>query len=456
MIQIGGRSGKRSALELEEKSGAAESLAQSSAHSGRSTQLTVVTYNLYWWNVKQNNRWGALHDRIRGERPFDLVGFQECEDVATTLSGSGLGGFGFFQGPSPNPAPMAWNLEVFTAIGEPASKQVAEDQWGKRWMNWVRLQHKATGTNVLFVNTHGPLNDCGSTVGNNWAEGVRANRQSGDVLFMTGDYNCGSGTQAMQILKGLFKDAVDGGIDQILTSTQVISGGTRAGQPSDHPLVNGLFALPAQSPSPKPSPAPTPSPKPSPAPTPSPQPSPAPAPSPQPAPAPTPGNHYRKVSNVGGWGGWCTCPDGLRYNVGDNFDGCANGPASLACEGGSPGACDKIDDSIRSGMKVTCAVSALPVPKPSPSPQPSTPTPTPENHYRKVDNVGSWGGWCTCPDGQRYKVGDNDDGCGSLACDGGDAGECVQQLDWSRHGMKVTCAAARPSAASPTPCKLNA
>ena len=33
--------------------------------------------------------------------------------------------------------------------------------------------------------------------------------------------------------------------------------------------------------------------------------------------------------------------------------------------------------------------------------------------------VGEGGGSCTCPDGSVYQVGDNGDGCGSLACVGG-------------------------------------
>ena len=41
--------------------------------------------------------------------------------------------------------------------------------------------------------------------------------------------------------------------------------------------------------------------------------------------------------------------------------------------------------------------------------------------------MGSWGGSCTCPDGQIYEVGDvgeQGDGCGKLACYGGEPGVC--------------------------------
>ena len=52
--------------------------------------------------------------------------------------------------------------------------------------------------------------------------------------------------------------------------------------------------------------------------------------------------------------------------------------------------------------------------------------------------TGPWGGMCTCPNGQVYPVGDNNDNCGSLACVGGVAGECHRKEGaWS--GKMVEC-----------------
>merc|ERR1712137_257164 len=65
-------------------------------------------------------------------------------------------------------------------------------------------------------------------------------------------------------------------------------------------------------------------------------------------------NYYRQVSGVGAWGGECTCPDGQSYQVGDHIDACA----SLACEGGTAGTCQRAVDETRRGYKVTCAQSA--------------------------------------------------------------------------------------------------
>merc|ERR1712113_440908 len=55
-----------------------------------------------------------------------------------------------------------------------------------------------------------------------------------------------------------------------------------------------------------------------------------------------------------------------------------------------------------------------------------------------ADGVGVWGGSCTCPDGQVYQVGDNNNDCNSLACIGGEPSTCHKvQGTWSKR--KVEC-----------------
>ena len=53
---------------------------------------------------------------------------------------------------------------------------------------------------------------------------------------------------------------------------------------------------------------------------------------------------------AGGWGGFCTCPNGQRYGVGDNNNNCT----SLACEGGSPSQCSKHVSSEWANKRVVC------------------------------------------------------------------------------------------------------
>ena len=64
--------------------------------------------------------------------------------------------------------------------------------------------------------------------------------------------------------------------------------------------------------------------------------------------------------------------------------------------------------------------------------------PPKENRFETNAGTGGWGGTCTCPDGQQYEVGDEMNGCGSLACTGGTSGTCTRAGGaWSRN--KVTC-----------------
>jgi hypothetical protein len=224
------------------------------AQSISGSAVSVVSYNNYWWNVRQNSRWSSLYSRISSNRA-DLYGFQECNNVQQVLQGSSLGGYQSFQGPFPNPAPLAWKDSVFSRIGGPASIWVAKDQWGDRHMNWVRLRHRASGRTVFFANTHGPLNNCGDSVGARWAQGITSNRQSGDIVIMTGDFNCAVGTAAMRRVLAVVDRGVKHGIDHILTSATGVSGSARDGSPSDHPLIAGTITLGSGGPSPTPAPS---------------------------------------------------------------------------------------------------------------------------------------------------------------------------------------------------------
>ena len=65
----------------------------------------------------------------------------------------------------------------------------------------------------------------------------------------------------------------------------------------------------------------------------------------------------------------------------------------------------------------------------------------PGNWYRPApaeENIGSWGGTCTCPDGQVYEVGDTGN-CASLACEGGWPSSCEREHKVERMGMKASC-----------------
>uniref|UniRef100_A0A7S0NSK8 Uncharacterized protein n=1 Tax=Calcidiscus leptoporus TaxID=127549 RepID=A0A7S0NSK8_9EUKA len=140
--------------------------------------------------------------------------------------------------------------------------------------------------------------------------------------------------------------------------------------------------------------------------------------------------YLAEVPGVGGWGGYCTCPSGKTYPVGDNNDY----GASLACEGGVATEVYKSDDSdwvlMMSKKQVFCAGNRL-----APAARVGTnDKPLLGGISDGALGAGTWGGRCACPNGAVYYVADKNDACGSLACTGGTpVGACTMEPGpWSR------------------------
>lgn len=98
-----------------------------------------------------------------------------------------------------------------------------------------------------------------------------------------------------------------------------------------------------------------------------------------------------------------------------------------------------IEECQKFGLCNNCAALLPPPPTPPPVPR-SNPGAWTDDNYRKKAGIGDWGGKCTCPSGKTYDVGDNDNECASLACEGGTAGQCSEKgIPPSRYGWAVTC-----------------
>ena len=124
--------------------------------------------------------------------------------------------------------------------------------------------------------------------------------------------------------------------------------------------------------------------------------------------------------------------------------------------GSCSGGCDhprggNIQEQCKAGCDYSASTpTATPPPRPAPPPPTGctsgtttniTTTAVAVNVYEKRPGVGGWGGQCTCPDGQVYDVGDNNDNCASLACVGGVSSACSSGgIQASAQGMAVTCA----------------
>jgi hypothetical protein len=138
----------------------------------------------------------------------------------------------------------------------------------------------------------------------------------------------------------------------------------------------------------------------------------------------------------GGWGGFCTCPNGQRYGVGDNNDACE----SLACVDGIPSKCNRFVAEEWAGKRVVCG-STTTKEEAETAAQNASDYTTSSFLPDDVQPVGGggWGGFCTCPNGQRYGVGDNNDNCESLACEGGMQSPCNKFVSDEWALRKVVC-----------------
>ena len=144
-------------------------------------------------------------------------------------------------------------VESTTSVRGGLFRNVVQDKWGDRLMNWVRLREKATNTSIFFANTHGPLDQCGGDAGSkaasNYQGAIDKHKQPEDKVVFTGDFNCGSMDETMMTLgQGLFNAATDqsfNGADHVLVSPGVNLCGysSTGGFPSDHQFLKMHLSL---------------------------------------------------------------------------------------------------------------------------------------------------------------------------------------------------------------------
>lgn len=210
--------------------------------TGPPTQLTVLTYNLFWWNLFDKGQAGELH-AYRGTtgntgtqhlaqiaRDADIMAFQECMDLKWTLNRAGFEGlFRIFEGAQE--ICMAFREERWSLLGR-GQTSVAEDKptsyWRKRDVQWLRLEHQDTKQPVFFMNHHGPLplNSGGVCGGRATAANLltvaSANSWPGDVVVLVGDFNAGPRSETVrsldQVLHKAFSGYKQGGIDHVFTN----------------------------------------------------------------------------------------------------------------------------------------------------------------------------------------------------------------------------------------------
>lgn len=230
-------------------------------HGSKNLDVNVLTYNLFWWFLF-GVRKGA--DRMAGKlvakkAPWDLMGFQECDDVKRIVADSGmLHTHDFYRGT--HAVSNAWDKHSWHPIKN-GHTEVAEDhrsQWyGRRAVVWSRLQHKRTGKIVFFMNFHGPLPVGGDGGGFCGAEAsaynilkvIGDNARQGDCVIMVGDCNAVRNSKFLNTLgKHLthqYQGRSFGGVDNFYTNgcAQLVSSRNLGNGGSDHDALGATFKI---------------------------------------------------------------------------------------------------------------------------------------------------------------------------------------------------------------------
>jgi len=230
--------------------------------TGASTNLKVLAYNLFWWNLfgkRHGNGQSAGRKIAETSSPeqYDLMGFQECDDASRVLGDArdrGLSGdYGLINGG--RALAIAWRKSRFTWIAE-GKADVGEDHssqyYGKRAAQWVRLRHR-DGQVVFFLNHHGPLpvsksGGCtGSATAYNILKLIATNAHVGDVIVVVGDFNAQAHSSRIQVLDSylnrVFTGDSMGGVDHIFSNCAASNTANLGSGGSDHDALSAVFTI---------------------------------------------------------------------------------------------------------------------------------------------------------------------------------------------------------------------
>eukprot|EP00439_Symbiodinium_sp_Y106_P001264 s4770_g1.t1 len=229
--------------------------------AGASLEIKVLSYNLFWWHLfkVEHGRGDSAGHLIQDTStpPYDVMGFQECEDPVQVLGHVGLlEQYEAFQGN--HAICVAYRKAAWSLLGH-GEADVAQDMrteyYGTRGTQWIRLEHKDTKRKLLFVNHHGPLSVnsgglCGGKATAHKILQVMARfGQVGDTLVLVGDFNANAASRTLQAmwphLHHVYNSQSFGGVDNIfanlasqddvVSTTDLGSGG------SDHHAISAVI-----------------------------------------------------------------------------------------------------------------------------------------------------------------------------------------------------------------------
>jgi len=225
-----------------------------------------LAYNLFWWNLFGKHGGGErsagkLIARTGGDEKYDMMGFQECEDVWRVLRDAGLNEQEYAAIDGGRAIAMAYRRTRWELL-EQGVRDVGEDSqqqyYGKRAAMWARLRSLDEDKTVFFVNHHGPLKvsqtgGCtGSATALNIMKMIGEHARSRDVIILVGDFNAAIGsTRARELelrLHRVHSGYFAGGVDHVFSNCGERAEGETLAKgdswyKSDHNALSAEFAI---------------------------------------------------------------------------------------------------------------------------------------------------------------------------------------------------------------------
>lgn len=220
---------------------------------GSGPTVKVLTYNLFWWNLygRRGGNGESASRLIQANGPYDIMGFQECDDISRVLHHAGLSNSHHALVGSHATA-IAFDKGVWQKVVS-GNEDVAEDRpeqyYGRRGAGWARLRHRASGRTVFVVNHHGPLpvntgGKCGGeATAYNMLRLVGQRASAGDEVILLGDLNADVNSATQRVLKGRMHRLVEDWVDAVFASCPRVSSRNLGNGGSDHDAIEAVLRL---------------------------------------------------------------------------------------------------------------------------------------------------------------------------------------------------------------------
>lgn len=222
-------------------------------------ELNVLSYNLEWYRTFQVGNSDGITTLIISKmqsKPFDVMGFQECEDEVLLFQKLGVANY--YTVFRDRAICIAFRRDTWQLLVRGRASIAADLKFGKRAVQFLRLRHTQTGRMVFVMNHHGPIpvdvgGICGgASVAYELLQLVKTRAQPGDAVLSFGDFNANpASVEIRSVAQRLHLDfsgttVYNSQLDHIFSNipqTALVRGENLGMGGSDHNAISAVYKL---------------------------------------------------------------------------------------------------------------------------------------------------------------------------------------------------------------------